>query len=191
MLFISTIQLAAIWIFLSTISYILEDYFGFGTAETGLLMSFGPAVGMIATILTYILVEKVSTILQLRVHWSIGAILSSAAILFFYLSGLYLEQNYWWMILVTFAMIVFKQFGSGPALRTLGLQDFKDISGLASGINGLFRYTIPVGISSLVDHYFDGTPRLTLLSIMILEGISIIVFWVMLGIPGVPSQNSE
>jgi len=189
MIFISMLQLAAIWIFLSTISYILVDYFGFRMAAAGLLMSLGPAVGMIATILTYILVGKVSTILQLRIHWSIGAFLSSAAISFFYFSGLYVEKKNWWMILVTFAMIVFKQFGSGPALRTLGLQDFKDISGLASGINCLFRYTIPVAVSSLVDHYFDGTPRVTLFSIMILEGISIVVFWVMLGAPGLPSHN--
>jgi len=80
--------------------------------------------------------------------------------------------------------VIFKQFGSGPSLLSLGLQDFKDISGMAAGINALFKSTIPVGVSSLVDNYFDDSPRIPLLSLIGLDVCVIGIFWVMLGIPG-------
>jgi len=178
--------MAILFSFLSNISDILEVYYGLSTGNAGLVLGFVPVLGVMGMLTSYLLVEKISMIELLRIIWSVSAIPSFWAILLLYISNQYVEDKNFWMFPAACAIVVFKQFSSGPSLRALGLQEFKDISGLAAGTSALFISVIPASISSLVDHYYDGTPRVPVLSVIGLEVCVIFIFWLMLGIPGLP-----
>merc|ERR1719198_1194037 len=105
-----------------------------------------------------------------------------------------LYQYGWGMFTLCISLFAFLSIMQGPPARSLRVQPFPQISGLAVGLGGLLETCIPTGISFIASQTWsrDGTPITSLLTQGGPALLAVAWFLLVLGLRGVvwtPPQN--
>lgn len=167
-------------------SFIFEEYYGFEPWAAGavqILPSMAAVLGGVLYKVWATCLPNMEIVTSLRwfliphVFIALAFVLASLLHLYEYGWGVFTG------IVAAFCMLSILQ---GPPARSLRIQPFGHLSGLAVGLGGALEQLIPVSVSFIVTMTYDGTPRMTLLVMGISAFVGAAFFSVMLGLKGPP-----
>jgi DHA1 family bicyclomycin/chloramphenicol resistance-like MFS transporter len=175
-------------------NFVFEEYYGMSPAEAGsvtALIAVSGVFGAIAYKVWAGLFPRYSVLQSLRCflvpHTGMGTFMILAALVPLYQYG-------WGIFVLAISLFAFLSIMQGPPARSLRVQPFPEISGLAVGLGGLFETCIPTGVSFIASQTWshDGTPMTALLVQGVAALLAVAWFLLVLGLRGAvwtPPQN--
>jgi len=174
------LQFCTLMSFSVVANFVFEEYYGMTEGEAGsvtALVAISGVLGAIAYKIWAGLFSNYTVLKSLRCflvpHLGMGTFMILAALVPLYQYG-------WGIFVLCISLFAFLSIMQGPPARSLRVQPFPDMSGLAVGVGGLFETLIPTGVSFIASVTWnnDKTPENTLL-VMGVSGILAVVWFLM------------
>jgi len=180
------LQFCTLMAFSVIANYVFEKYYGMTAAAAGsvtALVAISGVMGAIAYKIWAGLFPNYTILKSLRCfllpHAGMGAFMILAALVPLYQYG-------WGIFVFCISLFAFLSIMQGPPARSLRVQPFQEISGLAVGLGGLFETFIPTGVSFIVSQTWasDETPKNALLVMGASALLAVVYFVLGLGLKG-------
>lgn len=180
------LQFCTLMAFSVVANYVFEKYYGMTEGEAGsvtVLVALSGVLGAIAYKIWAGLFSNYTILKSLRCflvpHLGMGTFMILAALVPLYQYG-------WGIFVLCISLFAFLSIMQGPPARSLRVQPFQEISGLAVGLGGLFETFIPTGVSFIASETWDyeQTPETTLLVMGVAALLAVVWFLLVLGFKG-------
>lgn len=167
-------------------NFVFEEYYGMTEAAAGgvqVLTAVGGVLGAVCYKIWAGLFPNYSILKSLRLflvpHLGMATFMVLAAVLHWYRAG-------WGIFVLSITLLAFLSILQGPPGRSLRVQPFPEISGLAVGFGGFFETLIPTGVSFIASSTWDKTktPESTLLVMGVSAFVAVVWFVLVLGLKG-------
>lgn len=182
-----------IYIFLSTLAFVFEDFYAMTSWESGLLISAIAGGALLGTIVSvWGLGDKdspaITHLSDLRWAFIFIGIPVGAGAWIVVVTQIYEESNNnGWILATVIGIMMF--FLNTVTLSYTAIQHrrFQDKYGTSIGFSAMFTLAVALLISLPFIYTYDDSPSLIMQSITLIFGILWVFFWVTMGIPGLPS----
>jgi len=158
-------QFCTLMAFSVVANFVFEEYYGMTPTAAGSVTALVAVSGVFGAVAYKVwagLFSNYSILQSLRCfmvpHFGMGVFMILAALVPLYQYG-------WGVFVLCISLFAFLSIMQGPPARSLRVQPFQEIAGLAVGLGGLFETFIPTGVSFVASQTWsqDGTPMTTLL----------------------------
>lgn len=185
---------AIIYIFLSTLAFVYEDFYNISPWESGLLISAiagGALCGSIVSVwgLGDPDAPAITHLSDLRWTFSfIGVPVGIGAIIVVF-TQVYMEsENNGWILSTVLGVMMFFLNSVTLSYRAIQHRRFRDKYGTSIGFSAMFTLTLALVIAVPFIATYGDSPEIILQSITIIYWILWMTFWFTMGIPGLPED---
>jgi len=183
---------AIIYIFLSTLAFVFDDFYDIGSWESGLLISAiacGALCGSIVSVwgLGDPDAPAITHLSDLR--WAFGFIgipVGAGAIIVVVTQVYDKSGNNCWILSTVLGVMMFFLNSVTLSYRAIQHRRFQDKYGTSIGFSAMFTLTLALVIAVPFIAAYGNSPALILQSITIIYWVLWITFWVTMGVPGLP-----
>jgi len=186
-----TLYNAIIYIFLSTLAFVFEDFYNTSSWETGLLISAiagGALCGSIVSVwgLGDPDAPAITHLSDLRWTFGIIGIPVGTGAIIVATTQVYESANNCWILATLLGVMMFFLNSVTLSYRAIQHRRFQDKYGTSIGFSAMFTLTFAVVIAVPFIAEYSDSPVLILQSITVIYWILWMTFWFTMGIPGLP-----
>jgi len=181
-----------IYIFLSTLAFVFEDFYNMTSWESGLLISSIAGGALFGTIVSVWGIGEndapaVTHLADLRWAFTFIGLPVGAGAWIVVVTEVYKQSdNNGWIVATVIAIMMFFLNCVTLSYQAIQHRRFQDKYGTSIGFSAMFTLVLAVLIALPFVSYYDDSPELIMQSITLIFGILWVSFWVTMGIPGLP-----
>jgi len=187
-----SLKFTIIYIFLSTLAFVFEDFYDMSSLESGLLISVIAGGALFGTVLSVWGlgedgIPSTSHLSDLRWAFCFIGLPVAVGAWIVVVTQVYDTHGNGWIMATIIAMMMF--FFNCVTLSYSAIQhrQFKDKYGTSIGFSSMFTLLTAVGVALPFILSYNDDPKLIIESITLMFNLLWLFFWVTMGIPGLPS----